>query len=93
MGYDIYISRAKASTVGIEAKMIGTMEVPNWYINEEGFEVTLPNKEFPVHGIFVDGIQHECTNIYVTDEKIGWRSGPTDEVYKRLNSEDYDESW
>jgi len=93
MGYDIYIQREKASSVGIEARVIGTMEVPNWYVNDEGWEVTLPSKEFPIHGIFVDGKQVECSNIYVTENEIGWRSGPTHEVKDRLKPGDYNESW
>ena len=93
MGYDIYVNKEKASSVGIEARIVGTMACPTYYTNEEGYEVILPPNKVDIYGIFVDEVRVECTNIWVCEEKIGWRSGPTDEVYKRLNSEDYVESY
>ena len=75
MGYDIYINKEKASAVGIEARVVGTIDKRN------------------IYGIFVDGKVQDCTNIWVCDVEIGWRSGPTDIVYERLKPGDYNESW
>jgi len=93
MGFDIYIKREAAASKGIEARVVGVANIPQWYVDEEGWECYLPDREVIVYGIYVDNVRQECSNIYVTNKIISWRSGPTNVVYQRLPEKDYNVSF
>ena len=93
MGFDIYLNKKKAAAIGITAQETGTYTVPQWYTDSDGEEQSLPESTYTTYGIFVDNIRVECSNVYVDQEYIGWRSGPTGEVYERMSEKDYNVSY
>ena len=93
MGYAIYVNRKKASENGIEARLLGEHTISQSYIDEDGWEVYVEPLIIPIYGIYVDGVRVECSNIYVDNQYIGWKEGPTFEARTRVGEKHFTESW
>ena len=80
MGYDIYINKKKAESIGIVVKKVGEREIPQWEIDIDGWEIPLPSIYVPQYEVSVNGQKAYFTNFGIGfsddtgEEYISWRS-------------------